>query len=356
MQAFSLDFLSRSLDAGSYFLFGGRAMKRMYGLIAILVLFLTVAFFKEDQNKTKQTQIPEVGVLTLMHHPSLDEMYQGFLDGLKQKGYRDGKNIKIEYQNANGDQSNLKTMASKLVNDDSTVLFGITTPAAQALANSTTKTPIVLGAVTDPKAAGLVKNNQHPGGNITGVSDQAPIHEQLNLIKQFMPHLKTLGVIYTSSDASAVAGYHQIKKECRKMHINLKAYSIANSNDLNQVSEQMLSQVDAVIVPTDNTIAGAMQTLVKNADAANKPVFPAADTMVKQGGVATYSVNQRALGVQGAKMTVAILKGKSKPADMPIEYMKHGTPVLNLKQARKLNLQIPPQFEKEAETKGEVYK
>ncbi len=109
----------------------------------------------------------------------------------------------------------------------------------------------------------------------------------------------------------------------------------------------MLSQVDAVIVPTDNTIAGAMQTLVKNADAANKPVFPATDTMVKQGGVATYSVNQRALGVQGAKMTVAILKGKSKPADTPIKYMK---------QARKLNLQIPAQFEKDAETKGEVYK
>ena len=171
-----------------------------------------------------------------------------------------------------------------------------------------------------------------------------------------MPRMKTLGVIYTSSDASAVAGYHQIKRECRKMNINLKAYSIANSNDLNQVSEQMLSQVDAVIVPTDNTIAGAMQTLVKNADAANKPVFPATDTMVKQGGVATYSVNQRALGVQGAKMTVAILKGKSKPADTPIEYMKHGTPVLNIKQARKLNLQIPAQFEKDAETKGEVFK
>ncbi len=331
-------------------------MKRMYSLIAIIIAFLCFAFFRENNGFVTKQRIPKVGVLTLMHHPALDEIYKGYVDELAKEGYHNGKNIKIEYQNANGDQSNLKTMASKLVDDNSTVLFGITTPAAQALANSTTKTPIVLGAVTDPKAAGLVKNNQHPGGNITGVSDQAPIREQLNLIKQFMPRMKTLGIIYTSSDASAVAGYHQIKRECREMNINLKAYSIANSNDLNQVSEQMLSQVDAVIVPTDNTIAGAMQTLVKNADAANKPVFPATDTMVKQGGVATYSVNQRALGVQGAKMTVAILKGKSKPADTPIEYMKHGTPVLNIKQARKLNLQIPAQFEKDAETKGEVYK
>ena len=116
----------------------------------------------------------------------------------------------------------------------------------------------------------------------------------------------------------------------------------------------MLQEVDAVVVPTDNTIAGAMQTLVKNANAANKPVFPAAASMVKQGGLATYSVNQYQLGVRGAKMTVAILKGK-KPANMPIQYVRHGDPVLNLKQARRLHIQVPKQFEREAKTKGEIY-
>ncbi len=329
-------------------------MKRMYTLIALLVAFLGVAFFMESGGQLVRQRTPKVGVLTLMHHPALDQIYKGYVDELGRLGYHDGKNIKIEYQNANGDQSNLKTMAGKLVNDNCNVIYGITTPAAQAIANSTTKTPIVLGAVTDPQGAGLVKNNRHPGGNISGVSDQAPIKEQLTLVKEFMPHLKTLGVIYTSSDASAVAGYHQIKRECRQMRIHLKAYSIANSNDLNQVSEQMLQQVDAVVVPTDNTIAGAMQTLVKNANAANKPIFPAAATMVKQGGVATYSVNQYELGVRGAKMTVAILKGK-KPATMPIEYVRHGEPVLNLKQAHKLGLNVPANFEHEAKTKGAIY-
>ena len=329
-------------------------MKRMYTLIALLVAFLGVAFFMESGGQLVRQRTPKVGVLTLMHHPALDQIYKGYVDELGRLGYHDGKNIKIEYQNANGDQSNLKTMAGKLVNDNCNVIYGITTPAAQAIANSTMKTPIVLGAVTDPQGAGLVKNNRHPGGNISGVSDQAPIKEQLTLVKEFMPHLKTLGVIYTSSDASAVAGYHQIKRECRRMRIHLKAYSIANSNDLNQVSEQMLQQVDAVVVPTDNTIAGAMQTLVKNANAVNKPIFPAAATMVKQGGVATYSVNQYELGVRGAKMTVAILKGK-KPATMPIEYVRHGEPVLNLKQAHKLGLHVPANFEHEAKTKGAIY-
>lgn len=333
---------------------GVKSMKRMYTLITLLVVFLGVAFFTENGGGFIRQRTPRVGVLTLMHHPALDQIYKGFVDELAREGYHNGKNIKIEYQNANGDQSNLKTMASKLVNDNCNVIVGITTPAAQAVANSTNKIPIVLGAVTDPKGAGLVKDTRHPGGNISGVSDQAPVKEQLNLVKEFMPHLRTLGIIYTSSDASAVAGYHQIQRECKRMGINLKAYSIANSNDLNQVSEQMLQQVDAVVVPTDNTIAGAMQTLVKNANAANKPVFPAASTMVKQGGVATYSVNQYQLGVRNAKMTVAILKGK-KPAKMPIEYVKHGEPVLNLKQARKLGLTVPKHFEHEAKTKGAIY-
>lgn len=329
-------------------------MKRMSAVIILLLGFLGIAFFTENGGVVKQ-RVPKVGVLTLMHHPALDQIYKGYVDELAKEGYHNGKNIKIEYENANGDQSNLKTMANTLTNNNPTVLFGITTPAAQALANSTTKTAIILGGVSNPQGAGLVKNNQHPGGNISGVSDLAPIHQQLTLIKQFVPNLKTLGVIYTSNDSSGVTGYHQIARECKKMNIKLKAYSISNSNDLNQVSQQMVSQVDAVIVPTDNTVAGAMQTLVKNADAANKPVFPATNTMVKQGGVATYSVNQYKLGVMGAKMTVKVLKGE-KVGNLPIEYVRRGEPVLNLKQAQKLHLQIPAQFKHEAQTKGEVYK
>lgn len=329
-------------------------MKRMSAVIILLLGFLGIAFFTENGGVVKQ-RVPKVGVLTLMHHPALDQIYKGYVDELAKEGYHNGKNIKIEYENANGDQSNLKTMANTLTNNNPTVLFGITTPAAQALANSTTKTPIILGGVSNPQGAGLVKNNQHPGGNISGVSNLAPVHQQLTLIKQFVPNLKTLGVIYTSNDSSGVTGYHQIARECKKMNIKLKAYSSSNSNDLNQVSQQMVSRVDAVIVPTDNTVAGAMQTLVKNADAANKPVFPATDTMVKQGGVATYSVNQYKLGVMGAKMTVKVLKGK-KVGNLPVEYVRRGEPVLNLKQAQKLHLQIPAQFDHEAQTKGEVYK
>lgn len=326
-------------------------MKKVLAAFAAIYLFLAAALFINNKPAAQKSKEVRVGVLTLMRHPALDEIYRGYKAGLAKSGYK----VKIDYQNANNDQSNLKTMAEKLVNSQDQVLFGITTPSSQALANATKKKPIVLGAVTDPKGAGLVKNNKRPGGNITGVSDRAPIKQQLKLIQRFLPKLQTLGIIYTSSDSSAVSGYKQIVSYCKQMGINYKAYSISNSNDLNQVSQQMLTQVDAVIVPTDNTIAGAMQTLVKNANAAKKPVFPAAGTMVKDGGLATYSVDQYQLGLIGAKMTVQILQGK-KPGNMAIRYVEHGTPYLNLKEAKKLGIEVPASFLKEAKSKGTIYK
>lgn len=330
-------------------------MKRMVAFISALVVFLGFAFFNE-KTPVKTEVIPRVGVLTLMHHQALDQIQAGFTKGMKDRGYVNGKNVKIDYQNAQGDQSNLKTMAAKLVNENSDVLFGITTPSSQSLAHLTKKIPIVLGAVTDPGSAGLVKDYQHPGGNITGVSNMSPIADQLRLIKEFMPNLKMLGVIYTSSDSSATAEYREIVKKAAAMRVSIKTYSISNSNDLNQVSEEMLQKVDAVMVPQDNVIAGAMQTLVKNADAANKPIFPAVDTMVKQGGVAAYGINQFKLGITGGHLTADILQKKKKPETTPINYVRHGEAILNLKQAQKLGIKVPERFLKEATTKGEVFK
>lgn len=331
-------------------------MKRLYGLIGIIVIFLCFAFVQESrpQSATRQ-KVPTVGILQLLSHPALDTIHKGIIHGLAEEGYHVGKNIKIDYQNAQNDQSNLKTMSARFVNEDADAMIGIATPAAQVLANASSKTPIVLGAITDPKGADLVKSNRHPGNNVTGVSDQAPLKSQLHLIKKVMPKMKTLGIIYTSSDSSATAQYHQFVALCKKEHVRLKSYSIANTNDLNQVAEEMVTQVDAVYVPTDNTIASAMQTLVAAANAQKVPVFPAVDTMVKSGGLATLSVNQYQLGVETGKMTAAILRGKN-PATMPIKFERQGEMAINLSAAKKLGITLPTSVVKEAQTHGEVFK
>ncbi len=200
-------------------------MKRLYGLIAIILVFLGFAFVQEQTSSTGRPSAgkPTVGILQLMSHPALDAIHHGIIKGLADDGFKADRDVKIDFQNAQNDQSNLQTMSNRFVTEGANVAVGIATPSAQALANASSKMPIVLGAVTDPKGAGLVKNNQHPGANITGVSDQAPLAQQLGLIKRLMPHMKTLGIMYTSSDDSAVTQYKEFKALCDREHVALKA-------------------------------------------------------------------------------------------------------------------------------------
>lgn len=329
-------------------------MKRMLALIAALLIFLGVAFTTTQTAPTKHQAMPTVGILQLTTHPALDAIHKGVIAGMKQGGYTVGKNVKVDFQNAEGDQSNLKTMSERFAAEDAAVMVGIATPAAQALADVTSKTPIILGAITDPKGAKLVKSNTQPGGNITGVSDQAPLEAQLKLIRQLMPDAKTLGVISTSSDDSAQTQAKMVTALAPKQGFTVKNFTVSSTNDLNQVAGEMVTQVDAVFVPTDNTIASAMQTLVQVANTKQVPVFPTVDTMVKDGGLATIGINQYHLGVETGKMVADVLSGRSKPATTPIHFEKTGQLIVNLKQAKRLGITIPQSVIDKVKQSGEV--
>ncbi|MCP9329182.1 tryptophan ABC transporter substrate-binding protein [Liquorilactobacillus satsumensis] len=335
-------------------------MKRMYTLIAALVIFLGVAFFT-TQNASKTTssnkeKIPTVGILQLVTHPALDQIHQGFVAGLKEYGYVPGKNIKIDFQNAQGDQSNLKTMSTKFANENVDLVAGIATPAAQALANSVSKsTPVILAGITDPAGSGLVKSDKHPGGNVTGTSGESPLQKQLELLKQIVPNAKTIGIIYTSSDHGGAYNAKKFAKLCQQAGVNYKLYTISSTNDMQQVAEQMTSQVDAVYAPQDNGVASAMKTLVNVANQAKIPVIPSADTMVKDGGLASYAISQKELGKVAGEMAAQVLRGR-KTATFPVAYVTKGTYVINQKEAKLLGITLPNEIVKQAEAKGEVFK
>ncbi|KRM73103.1 tryptophan ABC transporter substrate-binding protein [Lacticaseibacillus brantae] len=326
-------------------------MKRMMIFIAALVAFLGVAFFNQGHQR-KQAQVPLVGILQPLSHPALDAIHKGIEAGLAKSGYKAGS-VRFDFQNAQGDQSNLKTMAERFTTENAAVTVGIATPAAQALANANQSTPVVLGAVTDPKGAKLVKDNAHPGGNVTGVSDQPPLKAQLQLIKTLMPKAKVLGLIGTSSDDSAQSQIRQMQALAPKYGFTVKTYAISNTNDLTQVANQMVTQVDAIYVPTDNTIASAMQTLVAAANARKVPIFPSVDTMVEQGGLAAIGLDQFQLGVETGKMVAKILKG-ADPATTPIHFETNGQLILNDKVARQLGITIPKSVAHTAQTQGKV--
>ena len=269
------------------------------GLIAAAVIGTAIysATAGKDNKAASSNEKAKVGVLQLVSHPSLDLIYKGIQDGLAEEGY-DKDKVDIDFLNAEGDQNKVATMSKQLVDKDNQVLIGIATPSAQGLASATKDKPIVMGAVTDPVGANLVKDLKKPGGNITGVSDHNPTEQQLKLIKELTPNVKTIGILY------------------------------------------------------DNTIASAFSTVVEDNKTAKKPIFPSATAMVEAGGLGSVVVDQHDLGVATGKMAAKILKGQ-KPADTPVEIFSQGKSVINKKVADELGITIPESVLKDA---GQVIK
>lgn len=316
--------------------------------VVIIVVFLFGSFFVEKKETTKE-KLPTVGVLQFVSHPALDQIYKGIQAGLKEKGYENGKNMTIAFQNGQADQSKLATMSQQLVQEKkSDVLIGIATPAALALANTTSKIPIVLGAITDPVSAGLVKDNQKPGGNITGVSDKSPIDAQFDLLTEILPKKKKIGILYASSEENSKYQVAEAKKVAEKKGLIVKTFAVPSSNEIAQTVQVMTSEVDVIYIPTDNTIANAMQTVVNEANKTKTPIIPSVDTMVEQGGLATVGLNQFDVGVQTGKMAADILSGKATPATTPIYIFKMGDIIINQKQADKLGISIPDNIRSKA--------
>ena len=215
--------------------------KNVLGFIVVIVIALAYYFVnntkKGNEDVAKSEKVINIGVLQLLSHPALDSIYKGLEEELARQGYENGKNIKIDLQNAQGEQSNLALMSGKLVSEKNDILVGITTPATLSLANVTKDIPIVMAGITYPVEAGLIASEDKPGNNITGVSDRTPIKQQLELIKQIIPNLKTLGLLYTSSEDNSIKQIEEAKKYAEELGINIKLASIANTNDIQQVTE-----------------------------------------------------------------------------------------------------------------------
>lgn len=332
--------------------------KRLLSSIAVIVAFLAIAFVitsKPTADAKKKNYVPTIGILQLVTHPALDEIHRGIIAGLKEQGYA-GNKIKIDYQNAQANQANLKTMSQKFANENADLTLGIATPAALSLAKTANGTdPVILAGITDPVGSDLVKTTKRPGNNITGTSGDSPLEQHLSVIKQVVPHAKKLGIIYTTSDHGGEYNAKNMAKLAQAAGYDVKMYTISTTNDMQLVAETMASQVDVVYAPQDNGVASAMKTLINVTNKNKIPVIPAVDTMVKDGGVATISVSQYNIGYQAGIMAGKVLKGKDT-ATYPVKTITKGDMVVNLKQAQLLGLKLPDSMIKDAETKGEVFK
>ena len=259
----------------------------------------------------------KIGVLQLTEHAALDAANDGFVRALDESGI----SYDIEQQNAQNDQSACQTIASKLVNDGDDLILTIGTPAAQAVASATSDIPIIGTAITDFAESGLVADNEAPGGNVTGSSDLTPVADQIDLLQQLVPDAKTVGLLYCTAESNSDIQVALAEEALDELGIAHERYTASSSNEIQQVSESMVGKVDAVYIPTDNTISAGISTVTMVTNENNLPTVVGEVGMVEGGALASVSINYDELGYRAGEMAVQILTEGADPAEMPIEQM-----------------------------------
>ena len=296
-----------------------KVVRKLLAPLLVVGILLTSLISLHQLKADKKKDVFRIGISQFITHQSLDATRDGFVDELAKQGYVEGKNIEIDFQNAQGEQRNLKTISQQLV-ESSDVVLAIATPSAQSLANTTQTTPVIFSAVTDPVSAKLVDSREHPGGNVTGTSDQSSdaISTQINLIKKVLPKAKTIGILYTQSEPNSVVQKDEAKRLLEEKGFSVVEKTILDSNNVKAAAESLMAEVDMVFVPTDNIISSTMETVKQVSIKHKVPVFGGSTEMIAVGGLYNYGTNYEELGRQTARMLIRVLKGE-KPENIAVE-------------------------------------
>ncbi|MDN6193806.1 MAG: ABC transporter substrate-binding protein [Alkalibacterium sp.] len=295
--------------------------KRVIGMAATGLLGLTLAACGSDDsadNAADGEEVVNIGILQFMEHNSLNAAKDGFIAELEDAGYVEGDSVNFDVMNAQGDQSNLQSMSEQL-SENNDLMLSIATPTAQSLATVEQEKPILFTAVTDAVDAGLVESNESPGANLTGTSDMVPIEEQIQLLLSIVPDAETVGIIYNSSEPNSEIQADMAIEELKALDVTAQVSTVTTTNDVQQVLTSLASDVDALYIPTDNTLASTADTVGEIAMEYQLPVVAGATDQVEAGGLATYGINYEALGRQTAQMALDILENEASPDNLAVE-------------------------------------
>ncbi len=311
--------------------------------IILIILLIGISIFAILKTRKKEKKL-NIGIIQIAEHESLDKARNGFIDEMKNLGYDADFDIQI----AGGDISNLNSIAQKFANDiNKDLIFAISTPAAQSIANETEDVPILGTAVTDFEQSGLVKSSKHPGKNVSGTSDLVPVEKQIDLLRTLIPSCKKVGILYSSGEANSKFYADMVSDELKKFGINAKHVTVSNLNEVKQAVQHAGHGVDTWFIPPDNLIASCMPTVSQVTSKSKIPIICSFADAVNKGGLACYAVDYYELGKLTAKQADKILKKEAKIENMPIEYLEDVKLVINYKKADELGIKIPEKLKGE---------
>lgn len=328
--------------------------KRVLAVILGAVMTMSLAACgSSDTGKTSSDDGEKsytIGISQFAEHGSLDNCREGFLEGLKEEGIEEGKNLTVEVKNAAADQGTAKQISDGFVSDKVDLVCAIATPSAQAAYNSAMNSdiPVVYTAVTDPVAAKLAKEDGTPAGNVTGTSDELPIKAQLEMIREMLPDAKNIGILYTTSEANSVSALAKYKELAGDYGFTIVDKGIAQTADISLATDELLTEVDCLTNLTDNTVVASLATILDKANKQNIPVFGSEIEQVKIGCLAAEGLDYVALGKQTGKMAAEILKGEKKASDMNFETITEPGFYVNEKVAENLGVTVPQDLADEA--------
>lgn len=326
-----------------------KKLNKKVTMVLVITLMILSAFTGCGTSQSNDTadNLPTIGIVQIIEHTSLNMIRESIVAQLEADGFTDGETVHIDYQNAQGDQNNLKTICQQFTSKNYDLIVAIATPSAQVALGETTEIPIVFSAVTDPIAAGLVTTMQQPGGNITGTSDAVSPEQIMELAKQITPDFKNIGVLYNSGETNSISVIDNLKEYADKNNFNVLEAPVMNGSEVQQAAASLVDKADVVFAPIDNTIASAMPIITQTLNEAKIPFYVSADSMVMDGGLATYGINYEILGAKTGEMVTAILNG-SAPGSIDVETMSDMNIYINTDTAKKIGVTIPESIMKKA--------
>jgi len=292
-----------------------------------------------------------VSVNQFVEHPSLDAVLKGFQDSLKAQG------VEATYavHNAQANMATANQIAAQIAGENPDLVLAIATPSAQACALATKKSPVLAAApllftaITDPVGAGLVDSLEKPGKNITGVSDMLPVDKHMAMLMRFYPGLKKLGMIYNAGEANSKTTVAMVQAEGAKLGFEVVEATVAKTSDVYQAAKSLIGKVDAIYLPTDNTVISALESVVKVCEQEKMPLFSADVDSVQRGTVAALAFDYYQHGYQTGLMAKRLLVDKAEPAVTCVETQQELVLHLNLKAAARMGVAVPEDVKKDAD-------
>lgn len=311
-------------------------MKKLLQLLAIVLLIALLAACgsdsddatdsndnASDSSETEENASSEdgetftVGATQILEHPSLDNAYKGFQDALAEAGV----NVEYDFQSAQNDQNNVKTISDNFVADDVDLIFANSTPSALGALQATSDIPIVFTSVSDAVEAGLVPSMEEAGENITGNVDLHPdaIKETVAFIDKYFPDSK-VGMVYNAGEQNSVTQVDAVKAAAEGTSLEIVERTVANTAEVQQSVTTLVGEADVIYIITDNTVVSALDSVVGVANDQDIPLIVGEPDSLAKGGFATFGIDYYTLGYRTGEMAADILTGEKAVNEIAPEY------------------------------------